>query len=288
MVSKVPLIYKKKQLYFKKSKIMKTSTKFGTFLAVTSLLATNVSAQQTDTVKIIKETQIVHDTVVKQVQAPPPPPAAEPMEEPKPERAPLRRGEFGVRYMPTFSSLSLRNSNGDVIQGELTMSQGYGLMLAGNFSKNVGLQAEISYLDITQKYKDKELNRQVNVSYLNIPVLLSLNTDKTRCVNLNFVAGPQFGINLGSSIKTDGNEDTETLKATVGASGSDVGAAYGTGLEIALNKMHTFRLDFGYRGFYGLVDGNARQSSKNPDTYNVLVKASRQTHAGYIGLTLCF
>ncbi len=270
---------------------MKTSTKLGTILAFTSLLSTTVSAQQPDTVKIIKETQIVHDTVVKLVQTPPPPPAAvEPVEAPKPERAPLRRGEFGVRYMPTFASLAFRNYNGDVIQGELTLSQGYGLMLAGNITKNVGLQAEISYLDISQKYKDKNLNRQVNVSYLNIPVLLSLNTDKTRIVNLNFVAGPQFGVNLGSSIKTDGddNAETETLQATVGASGSDVGAAYGTGLEIALNRMHTFRLDFGYRGFYGLVDGNANQSSKNPDTYNVLVRAARQTHAGYVGLTLCF
>ena len=268
---------------------MKTSTKLASVLAFTSLLSTNVSAQQTDTVKIIKETQIVHDTVVKKIQAPPQQ-ISEPVTPPSKERAPLRRGELGVRYMPTFSSLALRNYNGHVVQGDLTLSQGYGIMLAGNFSKNVGIQAEISYLDISQKFKDRNLNRQVNVSYLNIPVLLSLNTDKTRIVNLNFVAGPQFGINLGSSIKTDGNEnnDTETLQATVGASGSDVGAAHGTGLEIALNKMHTFRLDFGYRGFYGLVDGNARQSSKNSDTYNVLVKASRQTHAAYVGLTLCF
>ncbi|MBC7695363.1 MAG: PorT family protein [Burkholderiales bacterium] len=267
---------------------MKTKTKIGTIIAFASLLSISVKAQEPDTVKIIKETQIVHDTVFKQVQAPPPPQTNEPVAPPATERAPLRRGEFGVRYMPTFASLALKNSNGDVVQGELTMSHGYGLMLAGNLSKNVGIQAEISYLDISQKYKDRNLDRQVNVSYLNIPILLSLNTDKTRIVNLNFVAGPQFGVNLGSSIKTSGNEETETLRATVGASGSDIGAAYGTGLEIALNRMHTFRLDFGYRGFYGIVDGNADQSSKNPDTYNVLVKASRQTHAGYVGLTLCF
>lgn len=266
---------------------MKTKTKLGTIIALSSLLSISVKAQEPDTVKIIKETQIIRDTVVKQVLVPPPP-TSEPNVSPKPERPPLRRGELGIRYMPTFASLALRNYNGDVIQGELTMNQGFGFMLGVNLSKNVGLQAEISYLDISQKFKDKNLNRQVNVSYLNIPVLLSLNTDKTRIVNLNFVAGPQFGVNLGSSINTTGDEDTETVRATIGAKGRDVGVAYGTGLEIALNRMHTARLDFGYRGFYGLVDGAASQSSKNPDTYNVLVKASRQTHAGYVGLTLCF
>ncbi|MES2567813.1 MAG: porin family protein [Bacteroidota bacterium] len=269
---------------------MKTNLKLGTIIAISTLLSTTVKAQETDTVKIIKETVIKHDTVIKEVPAPPPPVApVEPQSNVKDnERPPLRHGEFGVRYMPTFSTLRFRNQYDNEIQGEVSMSHGFGIMLGTNFSKNVGLQAELSYLQISQKYKDQNLERSVDVSYLNIPILLSLNTDKTRIVNLNFVAGPQFGINIGSSISTTGTEDTETIRATVGASGTDIGLAYGTGLEIALNKMHTVRLDFGYRGFYGLVDGNANQSSKNPDTYNVLIRTSRQTQGAYAGLTLCF
>lgn len=230
----------------------------------------------------VKDTKYVHDTIVKNNAV------QNNNEDKKPERPPLRRGEFGIRYMPTFSSMSLRTSNGEVIQGDFTMSHGYGVMLGVNFSKNVGLQAEVNYLDVTQKYKDRNLERQVDVAYLNVPVLLSLNTDKSRIVNLNFVAGPQFGFNVGSSIKTNGNGETETVNAVVGASGTDIGLAYGTGLEIALNKAHTFRLDLGYRGFYGIVDGRADQTSSNPDTYNVLVRASRRSHAAYLGLTACF
>jgi opacity protein-like surface antigen len=259
--------------------------------AFTVLISVAATAQVADTVKVIKETQVVrdtiketkimHDTIVKYADEP------KKQEDNKAERPPLRRGEFGVRYMPTFSSFALRTYNGEVVQGDLTLSHGYGVMLGANLSKNVGIQAEVNYLEITQKYKDRNLNRQVDVAYLNVPVLLSVNTDKRRIVNLNFVAGPQFGFNVGSSIKTTGSENTETVRAVVGASGTDIGLAYGTGLEIALNRMHTLRLDLGYRGFYGLVDGNADQTS-NPDTYNVIVKASRKSHAAYLGLTACF
>lgn len=105
---------------------------------------------------------------------------------------------------------------------------------------------------------------------------------------MNFVAGPQFGINVASSISSSGDESSEALHATVGASGTDIGLAYGTGLEIALNRMHTWRLDFGYRGFYGLFDATINQPSNKPDTYNVIVRTSRITQGGYIGMTLCF
>lgn len=272
---------------------MKTKIKLGSIIAITGLFAITAKAQETDTVKIIKETTIVHDTVIKQVAPPPPPVQPTPPSEPQSsamerERPPLRHGEFGVRYMPTFTTLRFKNQYDNEIQGEVSLSHGFGVMLGANLSKNIGIQAEVSYLDISQKYKDRNLSRQVNVSYLNIPVLLSLNTDKTRIVNLNFVAGPQFGVNVGSSISTTGTEDAETIRATVGASGTDIGLAYGTGLEIALNKIRTVRLDFGYRGFYGLIDSNANQSSKNPDTYNVLIRASRQTQGAYAGFTFCF
>src|SRR5205814_1536614 len=154
---------------------MNMKNKVGIVVAITALFSGAMIAQE-DSV-VVKETTkettvvkdqpraVVHDTVVK--------------EEKKPERPALRMGEFGVRYMPTFTSMNFRNYNNEVVQGDVSLSHGVGVMLGLNFSKNVGLQAEVNYLDITQKYKDRNLERQVNVSYLNIPVLLSLNTDKT-------------------------------------------------------------------------------------------------------------
>jgi hypothetical protein len=240
-----------------------------------AMMIVTSSAAQTDTV-VIKETEtvVVHDTVVK--------------EEPKRAEPLLRRLELGIRYLPTFSSLALRTYGGETVEGELVMSHGFGVMLGVNLSRHVGLQGEVNYYEVSQKYKDQSLERQVNVSFLNIPVLLSLNTDKSQMLNFKIEAGPQFGLNVGSSVETRGNRNADTLRAVVGVKEGDVGAAYGAGLDIMLNAQRTVRLDLGFRGFYGLVDMNADQSSNNPDTYNVLIKASRKTYSGYAGLTFLF
>ena len=198
----------------------------------------------------------------------------------------LRVGEFGIRYMPTFSSLDLRTYNGNVIKGSVTMQHGFGAMLAINFSKHIGFQGEVNYNQVSQSYKDVSLDRKINIRYLNIPLLFSLNTNKASRVNLNIVAGPQFGINVGSSMKTTGTENTGTLQAVVAVKKGDVGLAYGAGLEFALNANHSCRLDLGYRGFYGVVDMDSSSSDSN--TYNVIVKASRKTNGAYIGFAFLF
>ncbi|MCE3225895.1 MAG: hypothetical protein K0S32_446 [Bacteroidetes bacterium] len=246
-------------------------------LALVSLTLLSVGTfAQTDTVRVVeKETTVVRDTVVK-------------YEEPKKERPDFRVGELGFRYMPTFSSFALQTYNGDIVDGELVLSHGAGIMLGLNFSKNIGIVGEVNYLETSQKFKDRNLERTVNISYLNIPVLLSFNTNKELPVNLNVVVGPQFGLNVGSSVSTSGNANADTLRAVVAVKQGDVGAAYGAGLEFALNPAHTLRLDLGFRGFYGFVDMRATNTSSNPDTYNILVKASRKTYAGYLGLTFCF
>lgn len=203
-----------------------------------------------------------------------------------PAASDLKRGEFGVRYMPTFSALDLKTYNGDVIKGSATVSHGFGIMAAFNMSNHVGVQAEINYYKVSQEYADRNINREVTIRYINIPLMLSLNTSKSAPVNLNFVAGPQFGFSTGSSInKTDG-ESTDTLQVVLAVKKGDVGLAFGAGLEFALNSAHTTRLDFGYRGFYGLVDMDGNTTGE--DTYNVLVKTARKTNAIYLGFTLLF
>ncbi|MCW3078173.1 MAG: hypothetical protein JWO32_2782 [Bacteroidetes bacterium] len=270
-----------------------------TAIVAISALFYSTAQSQTDTVRVketTKETTTIHDSTSTRKPVQPtqtvvaqPQPVDQPSETPKDNTPDLRRGEFGVRYMPTFSSLSVRNSSGDVIEGEMSMSQGYGIMMGFNFDRHIGIQAEINYNQTSQKYKDKGLDRQVDISYLNIPVMLSINTDKRLPVNLNFVVGPQFGFNVGSAIKSGGTAaGTETVHAVVAVKQGDVGAAYGAGLEFALNKAHTLRLDLGFRGYYGFVDISGSNPSNSPDTYNVIVKASRRTYAGYLGLTFCF
>ncbi len=198
----------------------------------------------------------------------------------------LRHVEFGVRYMPTFSSIDFNTSDGGVVEGSFTMSHGFGVMAGINLTKNIGVQAEVNYYQINQKYADGNLNRDLTINYFNIPVLLSLNTNKAAPVNLNLVAGPQFGINAGSKFETSGNGNTDSTTAVVALRKGDVGLAYGAGLEFALNKNHNVRLDLGFRGFYGLV--NMDSSTDGQGTYNVIVSASRKTYGGYAGITWMF
>jgi opacity protein-like surface antigen len=199
---------------------------------------------------------------------------------------PLRRGEFGIRYMPTFSSIDLKASNDDVVRGSVSINNGFGIMVGVNLSKHIGFQGEVNYYQISQSFRDLDLDNKVNIKYFNVPLLLSFNTNKEMRINFNVVAGPQFGVNAGSNIKTTGTAHPEDLHAVVAVKKGDVGFAYGAGLEIAINRNHTFRLDLGYRGFYGLVNINATSTENN--TYNVIAKASRKTNAMYAGLTLLF
>ena len=198
----------------------------------------------------------------------------------------LKNGEFGVRYMPTFFVLDIRSSSGETIEGAVAYSHGFGVMFGSYHNRHTGWQLEINYYSINQKYRDRDLERQVSISYINIPLLFSLNTDKSAPFNLNFVAGPQFGLNVGSHLTTTSNGGTDTLNAVVAVKRGDVGFAYGVGAEFMMNQEHTIRFDFGYRGYYGLVNMDAQVVGDN--TYNVIVSATRKTNSAYIGLTLLF
>jgi opacity protein-like surface antigen len=196
----------------------------------------------------------------------------------------LRVVELGVHYMPTFYSMDFNTSEGDIIEGSVTMSHGFGIMLGINFNPHIGIQGEIDYYKATQKYSDQSVDNEVDIKYLNIPVLLSLNTSKMARLNLNAVVGPQFGINVGSDINSSGSNGT--TRAVVETKKGDIGAAYGAGLEFVLNQNRTIRFDIGYRGFYGFVDVDADKTGE--DTYNVMVSANRKTHAAYARITFLF
>src|SRR5690349_6056411 len=86
--------------------------------------------------------------------------------------------ELGIRFMPTFSSFDMETSSGGIVKGAVTFGYGVGAMLGLNLNNHVGVQGEIIYNSLSQKYKDQEVDRKINVRYINIPLLLSLNTGK--------------------------------------------------------------------------------------------------------------
>jgi hypothetical protein len=233
---------------------------------------------KTDTVRVV-EVDTVKEVRIVEV----------PKEEPKitKEEPPFKSGEIGVRFMPTFSTFKVMNPDGRVAQAELAVSYGYGGMLAVN-SKHVGLQLEVIYSEISQKYKDQDLERKIDINYLNIPLLLTLNTDKSKPVNFGVAFGPQVGINIGSRVSTKGgSSDTDTLQATVALKKGDFGFAYGAGFDFALNPKRTVKLNLGFRGVYGLIDISDNKT-RATNSYYILGRTNVETYSGYLGLSFVF
>lgn len=196
-----------------------------------------------------------------------------------------KKVEFGVRFMPTLSSFAMKNAAGATATTKGVVGVGFGGFLGYNFSQNVGIQAEVIYNSISQKYTEVNLEQKVNLKYVNIPLLLSLNTGKYRLVNVNIVAGPQIGISAGSKLFTSGTATTSN-DAVLAVKKGDLGFAYGGGFDVGIT--HNFRLGVGFRGVFGLFDISDHSASLVNNHYFILDKAHVKTYSGYVGISYLF
>jgi hypothetical protein len=199
-----------------------------------------------------------------------------------------KRGEVGARFMPTFSAFQLKNAEGQSVKGRIVFGYGFGVLGAFNFSKHVGVQGEIIYNAISQKYKEQDSEHRVNLRYVNIPLLLSLNTGKTNRVNVNVVVGPQVGISVGGEVKTNGNSDLTTAEPLIVVKQGDLGLAYGAGIDFGLNSARTFRLGIGFRGVYGFFDISDDSQDPGLNNYYALDRAHIKTYSAYAGFSFLF
>jgi hypothetical protein len=201
-------------------------------------------------------------------------------------KADAQSTEFGVRFMPTVSAFDIQTSSGGTVKGEATLGYGVGAFLGFNFSDHVGVQGEVIYSSLNQKYTEEDVERKINLKYINIPLMFSLNTNKSGPVNLNLVGGPQIGISVGSNVFTSGG--TNNSQAVVSVKKGDLGLAYGAGVDFALNPSGKFRLGLGFRGVYGMLDISNSNSSTTTDSYYVLDRTHMKTYSLYTGLSLLF
>lgn len=196
-----------------------------------------------------------------------------------------QKGEFGVRFMPTISSFDVQSSSGGRISSDATIGFGAGIFLGYNFSEHFGIQGEVIYSTLNQKYNENDVEKEVKLEYINIPLLLSYNTGKLEPVNFNVVLGPQIGISVGSELfSSDGGDPDAVLSVKKG----DLGFAYGAGLDFGLNANKTFRLGIGFRGVYGLIDISDNSNNNNTNSYYVLDKAHIKTYSAYLGVSFLF
>lgn len=196
--------------------------------------------------------------------------------------------EFGLRFMQTITSMDMQTSHGETVKGNAVLGFGVGPMIGFNFSNHVGIQGELLYSSISEKSYDGNLKRKVNVRYVNIPVLLSLNTDKSRAINLNVVAGPQLGLLVGSSITLSGSNDVNNKQPILAVRKNDFGLAYGAGIDFELNPSYTTHLGIGYRGVLGFRDISDNSQIITTDAYYILQQNRINTNSIYICLSILF
>ncbi len=193
-------------------------------------------------------------------------------------------GIFGVRFMPALTSLQYSEDQG-VVETTFILGYGAGLLLGTNFNDNVSLQGEILYSQLAQKYKTGgDIERKVKLSYINVPLLLSLNTGIHNPVNLNFVIGPQLGLNTGSSVEISNGNEADTVHAILAVKRGDIGFAYGLGVDFG----NDVKFSVGFRGVYGLVDISDQSRNITTSEYYILDRAHVRTYSGYVGLSFLF
>lgn len=200
----------------------------------------------------------------------------------------LKRFELGVRFMPTFTKMDLRTNDNGVIKGQAKFNYGFGGLVGFSFTKHIGVQGEVIYTSITQKFTENNKEGTLDLKYLNIPLLFRLNTNKAKRVNLNLVAGPQIGLSVGSSFSVTAGTDSTGATSESLVKPGDFGFAYGGGLDIALNPSRSLNLGLGYRGVYGLIDVSKNNKSEVTNSSYVLDKKNIVTNAFYVGLSLMF
>jgi opacity protein-like surface antigen len=203
----------------------------------------------------------------------------------KADQSSITKVGVGARFQSIFAVFRMQNSRGEKTGGQAVVGYGGGTFMNYNFTKNIGIQVEMNYSSFSRKYSESDITRTVNLRYIEIPLLVSFNSNKNKIVNLNFVVGPQIGINAGSRIYTTGGEGAVIPNPILNVRDGNLGLAYGFGVDFGLNHKRTLRLGFGGRGVVGLVNISNNGAALNPGTYYILGKTQLHTYSAYIGFS---
>ncbi len=271
-----------------------------------ALFGYNAHAQSTTTTTTIQQTTTTPATETVTPPAPAAvqtPPAAAPAPQDnggeKTSKFGVPRFYIGTRVLGSVTNFKINtseNNNVSVAKTSATLGYGFGGYVGANLTKNFALQLEVMYNTLSQKYVDKGLDRRIDVSYINIPLMLVLNTNISKPVNFNITAGPQVGINVGAKIKGKSSGDTEIVNTKFAVKPTDFGVAYGAGLDFRV--VPALSVGVGYRGVTGLVDISDKNSTATYSTTQngvttthtvvVLDKSKVTSHGAYVGLRLNF
>ncbi len=193
----------------------------------------------------------------------------------------------GVVAQATFTDVNLKSENG-AISTSYVVGYGAGGFLGYFFSPNAEIRAEVLYSSLAQEIVENDTKRTLNLSYINIPLLGGFHTGYDKAVSFNIMAGPQIGINVGSSLDGEGESGIDTVNASVKVKPADIGIAYGAGFDFGLGVDRLLHLNIGFRGVYGLIDISDDSNNTTTNNYYVLDRSKLNTYSGYLGLSYKF
>lgn len=146
--------------------------------------------------------------------------------------------------------LAIANASGDFIdamaeemEADVGSKMGFlgGIFADIGFTDKFGIQPEILYISkgmkATGEEDDVEFTSTVNLTYLEIPLLLKLKIPASPQLTFQILAGPAIGMNLGAKVAIDvEGEDIPDEDIKDDIKYMDMGVSFGAGVGIGLGS----------------------------------------------------
>jgi hypothetical protein len=170
--------------------------------------------------------------------------------------------------------LAIANLSGafiEELEEEIEADLGSKMVFAGGvfvdigFSEMIGLQPEILYISKGAKAEEAEGSVTMNLTYLEIPLLLKLKIPASPLLTFQILAGPTIGMNLGAKgvIEATGEEtQEEDFKDDIKL--MDMGVSFGAGVGIGLGSSGILTLDGRYTmGLVSIAEDAGEEAKTN-------------------------
>jgi hypothetical protein len=201
--------------------------------------------------------------------------------------------DIGAKGMFNSTWILNSNINNDKYAAyDLSFGYGGGLKLGFNFNESAEITLDAIYSTVNQKYisngSDNKWSREVNLSYLDLPLLFKSNKEGTY-----IEIGPQFSVLMGAKDKlafenADAIRDYNRNPADQYYEKKNIAAVFGFGSY--LFGTENLYVCFGMRATYGFLDIISKEGGKDLE-YTSLTpdnNASPKSYRGTNNLTIGF
>jgi len=149
------------------------------------------------------------------------------------------------------AGLALANLYGDDVEDtDMKLGFGGGAFLTYNFTPQFAIQPEVMFMMKGAKFTEEGIDddTKINLTYIEIPVLLKFTPQMEGNIKPNIFAGPAVGILMSAKIKNDAFDEDFDIKD--GMKSMDFGIHFGAGVDI---QMETIKITFDARYCMGMA-----------------------------------